>query len=380
MSNSEISKINIAFVGDITPGGVFTHKGGLSEEVLSYLNNFDLRIGTLESAIGDGSKLCHIKMSDPTLATCIYSPDNMVSMLRKMKIDAVSLANNHSCDCDLEGLYHTIDILDEAGIAHFGAGRSLEEASAPAVLECNGKSICILGYFQEYEYLYRGKGYHPTKDVGGLNIFSIDKAIADIKRYKQLYDYVFVLPHWGMERSMVPLYDEVCFAKKMISAGADGVIGSHAHIVQPAFLYKGSTIAMNLGNFAFPDRYVVPPRLPYYPSPEELNNNIPEVYSFKVVKQLSLKVVAQSERVGAILGMIIDDEEQSYDIKFTRLLKDNTIVFDNLSKSHSNRLKRLTSIASGKFSFLLYVLTLKARMPYIVKGLFQSIGLMKKYK
>lgn len=380
MIESKNANLSIAFVGDITPGGVFTHKGGVSEEVLSYLDSFDLRIGTLESAFGDGSKLCHIKMSDPTLATCIYSPDNMVSLLSKMKIDAVSLANNHSCDCDLDGLYHTIDILDEAGIAHFGAGRNEEDAAAPAILNRNGKSICILGYFQEYEYLYRGKGYHPSEKVGGLNIFSIDKAIADIKRYKQLYDYVFVLPHWGMERSMIPLYDEVVFAKRMISAGADGVIGSHAHIVQPSFVYNGCTVAMNLGNFAFPDRYVVPPRLPYYPNAEELKDSIPEVHSFKVVKQLSLKVVAQAERVGAVLEVFVMDKNQTFEIKYTKLQKDNTIEFYDLPHSHYNRLKRLTAIASGNFSFVLYVLNLKARMPYIIKGILQSIGVMKKYK
>lgn len=97
------STLNIAFVGDIMPGGVFVQSGGVSKEVQNYLSSFDLRVGTLESAFGDGTTLCHIK-NNPQLGTIIFSPDERVKMLLDMGINAVSLANNHSCDCDLLGL------------------------------------------------------------------------------------------------------------------------------------------------------------------------------------------------------------------------------------------------------------------------------------
>lgn len=53
--------VNLAFVGDIMPGGVFVRRGGVDKEVMDYMNSFDLRIGTLESAFGDGVTLCHKK-------------------------------------------------------------------------------------------------------------------------------------------------------------------------------------------------------------------------------------------------------------------------------------------------------------------------------
>lgn len=321
--------INIAFVGDIMPGGVFVKTGGVSKEVQDYLSSFDIRIGTLESAFGDGTTLCHIK-NTPKLGTIIFSPDERISMLRDLGINAVSLANNHSCDCDLSGLYHTMDLLDEYGISHFGAGHSEEEAAAPAVIHCKGKTICLLGYLQEYEYLYQGVGYVPTDKKGGISIFAIDKILKDVKRYKELYDYVFVMPHWGTEGSVFPKAKEKEYARKIISAGADGVIGSHAHIVQSVMNYRKKIIAMNLGNFAFPDRYVVKPRISYYPTEEELaNKSVPIVNSFQKVDTLSYKKVAKAERLGMVLAVKLGNDSISFKKYYTELSEDNTILHKN---------------------------------------------------
>lgn len=319
--------MNLAFVGDITPGGTFLQKGGPSKEILDYLSSFTFRIGTLESAMGDGRTLCHIKMSDPTLGTIIFSPDEAIKMLLALHIDAVSLANNHVCDCDLVGLDHTIKLLDEYGIAHFGAGRNKEEASKPVILNYEGKTVCLLGYLKEYRYLYRGTGYHPTDMCGGTNIYEIDKVLSDVKKYSKQYDYVFVLPHWGKEGSMVPKKSEIEDARKMIAAGASGVVASHAHIVQPVCKFNKGIIAMNLGNFAFPDRYVIPPRVSYYPTPEEIGGQvIPIIKEFKCVNRLSYKVVSNTERLGAIVSISLKNKI-SYTIRYTFLDENEMIRF-----------------------------------------------------
>ena len=323
------NSINIAFVGDIMPGGVFVRTGGVGKDVLDYLSSFDIRIGTLESAFGDGTTLCH-KKNTPTLGTIIFSPDERISMLLDLGINAVSLANNHSCDCDLQGLYHTMELLDKYGISHFGAGHTVEEAAAPAVIHCKGKTICLLGYLQDYHYFYgRRGGYIPTDKEGGYNIFNIDKVLKDVKYFKDVYDYVFVMPHWGTEGSVFPKMKEVKYARKIIAAGADGVIGSHAHIVQPVLKYRKKVIAMNLGNFAFPDRYVIKPRISYYPTDEELaSQNIPVVNSFKLVETLSYKKVAKTQRIGMVLGVRIENSINSKKY-YTELLENNTIVHRN---------------------------------------------------
>ena len=318
--------LTIAFVGDIMPGGMFVRQGGVDDEVLHFLSNCDFRIGTLETAFGDGSRLCH-KKNNAELGTIIYSPDECVNMLIRMKIDAVSLANNHSCDCDLEGLYHTIELLDRNGIKHFGAGHNAEEATQPLVLEHKGKTLCFLGYLKEYKYLYRGEAYRPTQQVGGVNIFDLNRVIEDVRKYKRMYDYVFVMPHWGKEGTAFPRLKEEREAHQIIEAGANGVIGSHAHIVQPVIKYHEGVIAMNLGNFAFPDRYIVRPRISYYPTDEELaNQDIKVVNSFKIVDSLSYKRVSQKERLGMVLKLSLNGSRWNFTKYHTELTKNNMIV------------------------------------------------------
>ena len=312
--------IKIAFVGDINPGGVLTFSGGCSEDVLSYMESFDLRVATLESALGDGSTKCHVKMSDPTLGNIIFSPDDSVCLLEKLNINVVSLANNHVCDLDLKGLDHTIKLLDARGIFHFGAGRDEKDAARPAFVTVKGNRIAFLGYFPpQWE-----APYTPGKETGGLNHFYIDKVLSDIRKYRSQCDYLFVMPHWGLEYCRYPYASDLDNAKKMIEAGATGVIGSHTHIVQPIIHYHHGIIATSLGNFIFPDRYVIPPRQTYYPSEEERNDSdMPVTYGFPIVDRLTLKKVKPVARVGVVCSLKLFPHAIRISRQYTRLDSSN---------------------------------------------------------
>ena len=102
--------IKIGFVGDINPGGEFYLSGRISPDVQSVFREFDIRVATLESSFGNGNTLCHIKSNDPKLGNIIFSPDESIKVLKDLGIDVVSLANNHVCDLDRDGLIHTIDL------------------------------------------------------------------------------------------------------------------------------------------------------------------------------------------------------------------------------------------------------------------------------
>ncbi|NMB50379.1 MAG: hypothetical protein GX997_08010 [Bacteroidales bacterium] len=102
-----MNNIKIAFVGDIMPGGVLhgISSGYISNRLLTYLNNFDLRIGTLERAIGDNFDFDKRKMKGKK--SIIYSKNIDIEKLVLLNIDAVSLANNHVFDLGKDGLYNT---------------------------------------------------------------------------------------------------------------------------------------------------------------------------------------------------------------------------------------------------------------------------------
>lgn len=352
--------IKISFVGDIVPGGVLTFTGGVSQEVLNILAASDLRVATLECAFGDGTTLCPLKMSDSKRgANIIYAPDEMVSLLKKLQIDIVSLANNHISDLGVSGIKHTIDILRQNGIDCLGAGMDEEEASRPLVKTINDKTCCFLAYCEpNMRFVYCAEACKP-----GMNGLTTDKVVADIRRYRTQYDYVFVIPHFGKEHTHWPELRVMQMCKLFISAGATGVIGSHTHYVQPTYMYKRSIISPSLGNFIFPDRYIDAPRITVYPSKEERDNTkIPVVYNYPIVNILTLKKVRTKARVGVILEVDID-REISYSRRLTILTSNNLIdIYHN--DRFERKLKWIAFITQKKILYKskLYVSRLLSKL------------------
>lgn len=320
--------IKLCFVGDIFPGGVFSADKGLSKEVISLFNGYDLRIANLESSLYNGKSECKIKMSDPKLGNLVFSPEESIQVLKELKIDVVSLANNHVCDCGYEGLARTIELLDENNIAHFGAGRTEDEARTPAVVNIKGKSICFLGYFPpEWE-----APYPPHGSVGGINQMITETVVDDVKRYKQICDFVFIVPHWGKEHTIFPLLIDVYRMHEFVNAGVDGIFAAHAHCPQTYYLKKNVAIAMSMGNMLFPDRYITSPRKTCYPKPDEIKNkNIPITYDFPFVDELTMVKMHENGRIGLVCELNIDGNKIMIGSKHTILDKDNILRLYKMS-------------------------------------------------
>ena len=131
---SRHSSLNIAGVGDIMPGGILDGEAGrfIDDKVIAILNQADIRVGTLETAVGNEPTFYDEKMS--RRADVIYVKDDALKRLVELDINIVSLANNHFFDLGTEGALHTIQLLDQLGIKHIGAGRDIKEASAPVII------------------------------------------------------------------------------------------------------------------------------------------------------------------------------------------------------------------------------------------------------
>ena len=131
--------IKIVGVGDIMPGGVLAgiDEGYVSQEVLGVLQSGDIRVGTLETAIGNIPAFSNEKMSRK--CDVIYALDHDLIKLKDLGFDVVSLANNHFFDLGPDGGEHAVRLLDEMGILHVGAGKNIEEASSPVVIKIGGK-------------------------------------------------------------------------------------------------------------------------------------------------------------------------------------------------------------------------------------------------
>lgn len=181
----------------------------------------------------------------------------LVGALASGGVDVVSLANNHMLDFGPEGLFDTVGTLDEVGIRHFGAGRTLSEARAPTLVTVKGVTIAFLGYFFLGDRNIEPPQVIATDDQPGVaGHFSDEAAMramieADIRAARTQADHVVPFFHWGREGRSTPEPYQVALAHAAIDAGASAVLGSHPHVLQGIELYKGAPIAYSLGNFVF---------------------------------------------------------------------------------------------------------------------------------
>lgn len=318
-----MDEIKIAFVGDFFPGGVLVNQEKICDDkVLEVLMSADIRVATLECALGPGEKdgysFDEEKMARPDWRNIIWAPDECVNRLKELHIDVVTIANNHIFDLGEKGLMNTIRLLDENGIKHCGAGANQEESSKPAVVEIKGKKIAFLGYMP-----YWWEAPHPpTKSTAGINQFYIEKVEKDIIESKKKFDYVFVLPHWGIEHTHYPTDRERQIVARMVEAGVDGIIGSHTHMIQPLIKVSGKPVCYSLGNFIFPDYYMQANRPVFYPDDNE-KTKIPTVLGYPKNPGEKIKSVWKSaNRVGAICMMTIKSSI-SASLQFTKLSEDN---------------------------------------------------------
>ncbi len=175
-------------------------------------------------------------------------PPEKVSMLGEMGIDIVTLANNHALDYGTDALVDSLDALDGAGIYHVGAGRNLNEAKALVTMETKGKTIGFLGASRVIPV---GSWNASSDRPGMLTTYDPASLVAEIKKAREICDFVVVYVHWGIERDERPQDYQRDLGQQYIDAGADLVIGSHPHVLQGFEYYKGKPIVYSLGNFVF---------------------------------------------------------------------------------------------------------------------------------
>ena len=306
------------------PGGVLPYQDNyISTELKSFMNNFDFRIGTLESAIGTNLSYDPVKIAGRQ--NIVYARNEDFFRVKEMGFDVVSLANNHVWDLGEEGLKNTISILQKNGIKYCGAGMNIEEASRPAVIEKGGLMVVILAYCM-YGNKYLGYVELAGENKAGINPLDIDRVVSDIKQAKQKYDKVIVMPHWGREYRYEPLPECVAMAKQMIGAGADAVLGSHTHQVQPFLELKGKPVCFSMGNFLFPDFYMYPPRPIWYPELGEDLSKIKDVvgYPFPIEEPIR-QVWNPISRYGCYVTLTVDREKTISGIGYVHSSDDNIV-------------------------------------------------------
>jgi poly-gamma-glutamate synthesis protein (capsule biosynthesis protein) len=251
--------LTLAFAGDLMLGRMVDHTiatRGFAYpwgDVLPVRDRADLFLANLECAFTvssdrwfDGREKAFYFRADPSV----------VETLRLGRVDFVSLANNHAGDYGHAGLLETVRTLDDAGIAHAGAGATGRAAAAPAYLTSNGVRVGIVAFADH------PREWAATDQSPGINYTTVDVAPAAFARARSAIDearrnadiVVFSI-HWGPNMRARPTRAFQAFARQVIDAGAHIFWGHSAHVVQGIELWNRGVILYDAGDFI--DDYAV---------------------------------------------------------------------------------------------------------------------------
>ena len=239
--------MKLAFTGDVNFRGIDPISDEASRyalsEVLPYLADTDYVIPNLETPLANIKKYAPIKKSGPNL---ISSPANIV-FLEAMGANGVTLANNHIGDFGEGAVNETLDLLDEYGIAHAGAGRNISDAYLAMYFEKSDMRIAVISVCENEfgmatKSTYGSAGYEPRL------------LLNQIKEEKARSNFVIVVFHGGNEFCPLPSPDTVNRYRLICDMGADAVIGGHTHCPQGYEYYNGKPIVYSMGNFLFKSR------------------------------------------------------------------------------------------------------------------------------
>ena len=217
------------------------------EGVAAVFQQADVLVGNLECVIGDQGQ-------PESKAYTFQAPPAAAAALALAGFDLVSLANNHAMDYGVAGLADMLPRLREAGVLTVGAGADAATARAPTVVQHNGVSIAFLGYVDvpvEGRTGFDTRSWEAGPAAPGLAWANVDQMAQDIAAADALSDVVVVMLHFGLEGRLQVSADQERLARAAVDAGAELVIGSHAHVLQRVEEYGGGLIVYNLGNFVF---------------------------------------------------------------------------------------------------------------------------------
>jgi poly-gamma-glutamate capsule biosynthesis protein CapA/YwtB (metallophosphatase superfamily) len=238
----------------------------LFERVVPTLKTADLAFSQLETVISPtGTRLPQARHA------VLVHPKTAVA-IKDAGFNVVSFAGNHCMDWGREAFSNTINNLKKEGIAVIGVGENIAEARTPAIFDVRGNRIAFLAYntilpmaywaeetrpgcaplraFTFYEQIEHDQPGTPCRIHTFSHKEDLKNMINDVKNAKAQADVVIVSMHFGIH--MIPsvlagYQQEMAYAA--IDAGADLILGHHAHILKGAEIYKGKNIFYSLCNF-----------------------------------------------------------------------------------------------------------------------------------
>ena len=166
-------------------------------------------------------------------------------------VDVANLANNHARDFGAAALLDTVELLEAAGVIALGAGIDDDAAFRHRLVDIGeAATVAVVGVSMIVPLNFTAATDYP----GIASRWDTARVLDSVRSADRDADVVVAAVHWGIERDPCPSADQRSFARALLDAGADVVIGHHPHVLQPIEFVDGSLIAYSLGNFVWHPR------------------------------------------------------------------------------------------------------------------------------
>ncbi|WP_206184466.1 CapA family protein [Thermoactinospora rubra] len=248
-AEQEARPYTIAFGGDVHFEGAL--RARLSEPrtalgpIAKVLGRADLAVVNLETAITTGGTPA------PGKQFTFRAPASALTALKAAGVDVASMANNHGMDYMETGLADSLAAIRKSRFPVIGVGKDDDEAYKPFRKTVNGNKVAIIGATQvlDAEFI---QSWSAGPDKPGLASAKDEpRLLQAVRQARKTSDTVIVYLHWGTERQGCPNPAQLSLAPKLIKAGADVVVGGHAHQLLGSGYLKGAYVNYGLGNFVF---------------------------------------------------------------------------------------------------------------------------------
>jgi poly-gamma-glutamate capsule biosynthesis protein CapA/YwtB (metallophosphatase superfamily) len=251
--NAKSWSVTLAFAGDVHfEGGVaalLDRRDATLGPMASALRSADVAVVNLESALTSGGSPAPKELEDPSRRYWFRSPPSALALLQRSGVDAVSLANNHGADYGDAGLRDTLRVARNSPVAVIGVGGNPDQAFRPYQTSVDGVEVAVLAADASplesnasiWDVEHGGPGLATARDS--------TRMLAAVRAANASSDVVAVYLHWGAENQRCPTAEQRKLAQSLADAGADVVVGTHAHVLLGAGMLNDTYVSYGLGNF-----------------------------------------------------------------------------------------------------------------------------------
>ena len=208
------------------------------------LDQADIAVVNLETAVTNGG-------SASAKTFTFRAPASAFEALRGGSVDVASMANNHGMDFGETGLRDSLAAAKRHRFPVIGIGLDGKQAYAPYRETVRGQRIAVLAATQVLDdHLIESWTAGPGKP-GLASAKAVPRLLQEVRRARRAADTVVVFLHWGVELEGCPTSDQRTLARQLVGAGADIVVGGHAHRLLGAGRMGKALVGYGLGNFVW---------------------------------------------------------------------------------------------------------------------------------